>query len=75
LQKRKIIGSIFPEKITFDGSSFRTTKVNEALGYISFLNSKLKRKKNGTNQFVSDLSQEVNRIGSELFLQLIDYQF
>lgn len=30
-QKREIIGSIFPEKLVFDGEQYRTTKVNEAL--------------------------------------------
>lgn len=27
--KKRIIGSIFPEKLTFDGSHYRTTKINE----------------------------------------------
>ncbi len=28
--KRKVIGSIFPEKLVFDEHMYRTTKVNEA---------------------------------------------
>jgi DNA invertase Pin-like site-specific DNA recombinase len=34
IRKRKIIGSIFPEKLVFDGENFRTTRVNEAVGLI-----------------------------------------
>lgn len=29
-KKRELIGSIFPEKIVFDGKDYRTPKVNEA---------------------------------------------
>jgi len=32
--RRKAIGSIFPEKLVFEGSDFRTTKVNEAVQLI-----------------------------------------
>ncbi len=32
--KRQIIGSIFPEKMVFDGQSYRTTRVNEAVRLI-----------------------------------------
>ena len=31
IQKRKIIGSMFPEKLTFDGFQHRTNRVNEAI--------------------------------------------
>lgn len=34
-QQRKIVGSMFPEKLTFDGFQYRTTRVNEALRLIS----------------------------------------
>jgi site-specific DNA recombinase len=34
IKKRQIIGSIFPEKLIFDGENFRTTRVNEAVGLI-----------------------------------------
>ncbi|WP_254561012.1 hypothetical protein [Dyadobacter diqingensis] len=30
-EKRKILGSIFPEKLTFDGVQHRTTRINEVL--------------------------------------------
>src|SRR5690606_26777275 len=29
IQKRKIISSMFPEKLTFDGFQYRTTRINE----------------------------------------------
>ena len=41
IQKRKIIGSVFPEKLTFYGFQFRTTRVNEALEYIMLTDNKI----------------------------------
>jgi site-specific DNA recombinase len=58
-QKRKIIGSMFPEKLTFDGFQHRTTRINEALVLMLLMNSKIKGKKNETNPSFSDLSHEV----------------
>ena len=46
-QKRKIIGSMFPENLTFDGFQHRTTRINEALNLIFLINSKYKAKKMG----------------------------
>jgi len=63
IQKRKIIGSVFPEKLTFDGSQFRTTKINEALEYILLIDNKIGSKKNGTNPSFLDLSREVTPAG------------
>ena len=58
-QKRKIIGSMFPEKLTFDGFQYRTTRINEALNLMLLINSKIQGKKNGTNLLNSDLSHQV----------------
>ena len=58
-QKRKIIGSVFPEKLTFDGFQFRTTRINEALEYILLIDNKIGGKKNGTNSSILNLSREV----------------
>lgn len=58
-QKRKIVGSMFPEKLTFDGFQYRTTRVNEAINLMVLINKKLENKKNGTNHLFSDLSHEV----------------
>lgn len=64
-QKRKIIGSVFPEKLTFDGSQFRTTRINEALEYIRLIDRKIGGKKNGTNSSNLNLSRNVNLKGLE----------
>lgn len=37
--KREIIGSIFPEKLSFDGEQHRTTRVNEAASIIYLISS------------------------------------
>ena len=65
IQKRKIIGSMFPEKLTFDGFQYRTTRINEALNLILLINSKIQIKKNGTNPLFLDLSHEVTQLGFE----------
>lgn len=43
--RRKAIGSIFPEKLVFEGSDFRTTKVNEAVQLIFNLGEGFGQKK------------------------------
>lgn len=65
IQRRKIIGSIFPEKLTFDGFKYRTARVNEALRLMLLFSKNLQAKKNGTNQNFSDLSQDVTTMGFE----------
>jgi len=64
-QKRKIIGSVFPEKLTFDGIRFRTTRINEALEYIQLMDNELGGNKNGTNSSILNLSRKVNLAGLE----------
>lgn len=59
-QKRKIIGSMFPENLTFDGFQHRTTRINEALNLMLLINSKIQSKKNGTNPSFLDLSHQVS---------------
>jgi site-specific DNA recombinase len=49
-KKREIIGSMFPEKICFDGTKPRTGKINEAMALSHLINSKLQGKKMGQNQ-------------------------
>ncbi len=46
-QKRKIIGPVFPEKLTFDGSQYRTSRINEALEHILLIDNKIQGKKTG----------------------------
>ncbi|MBC5862880.1 recombinase family protein [Flavobacterium turcicum] len=61
--KRKIIGSIFPEKLTYEGFECRTTRINEGLRLMLLFSSKLAGKKKGTNQAISDLFQDVTSTG------------
>lgn len=44
-KKREIISSIFPEKICFDGTQYRTFRVNEAARFMFLINSELQNKK------------------------------
>jgi site-specific DNA recombinase len=63
--KRQIIGSIYPEKLVFEGNSYRTARLNEAVSLIYTLDKAFGEKEKGqTNDFAS-LSQEVTRIGFE----------
>ncbi|TZF93776.1 hypothetical protein FW781_19010 [Chryseobacterium panacisoli] len=45
LTKRKILCSIFSEKLEFDENHFRTPKLNSALQHILLINNKLKKNK------------------------------
>lgn len=62
-EHRDIIGSIFPEKLTFENSSVRTTRVNEIAGAIYQINNKLYKNKNGTKKEFSSLSRQVTSTG------------
>jgi site-specific DNA recombinase len=46
-QKRKIISSMFPEKLTFDGFQYRTNRINEAINLMCLIDNEIKRKKKG----------------------------
>ena len=54
-QKREIIGSIYPEKLVFSESGYRTTKINEAAALIFQINSDLEQ---GKSRTFSDFSQK-----------------
>lgn len=47
IQKRKIISSMFPEKLTFDGFQHRTIRVNDSIGLMCLITGKLKEQKMG----------------------------
>ncbi|GGH25144.1 integrase [Sphingobacterium alkalisoli] len=64
-RKRNIIGSMFPEKLVFDGTRHRTARINRGVELIYLKSNKLEGKKNGTNQCFSDLSHEVIPLGFE----------
>lgn len=55
-QKRNVIGSMFPEKLTFDGISFRTTRVNEVAQFIYLINNELQPQKKRTRNTFAHLS-------------------
>ena len=63
--KRQIIGSIFPEKMVFDGQSYRTTRVNEAVRLIWAMGEGFSENKNGQTDQKIDLSTLVTRPGFE----------
>ncbi len=64
-KKRLIIGSIYPEKLCFDGTAYRTARINEAAQLIYLINTKLEAKKNRTKLDVSSLSDSVAGAGLE----------
>jgi len=64
-QKRHLIGSIFPEKLCFDGLVYRTEKINEAAALIYLINNKIQAKKNRTKLDFSSLSDSVAGAGLE----------
>jgi site-specific DNA recombinase len=64
-KKRYIVGSIFPEKLVFDGSHDRTTRINEVASLIYTLDAGFPQKKNGQTDLNFDLSTLVPRRGVE----------
>ena len=58
-RKREIIGSMYPEKLTFDGFTYRTARVNEAARLIYILDKGFKEMKNGKSNGFSRLSRWV----------------
>ena len=63
--KIRIAGSIFPEKLYFDGKKCRTTRINEVLRLMLLTNSSNKSKKNGQLSDYLELSDQVENIGLE----------
>jgi site-specific DNA recombinase len=64
-ERRKIVGSIFPEKLTFDGFTYRTARVNEAARLIYSLDTGFREMKNGKDNDFSRLSRWVVPTGIE----------
>jgi site-specific DNA recombinase len=64
-QKRTLIGSIFPEKLTFEEKAFRTAKPNTAICIIYQINSKLRGQKKDSIYTKSTESHLVPPIGFE----------
>ena len=55
-RKREIIGSMYPEKLTFDGNDYRTTRLNEAVELIYKLGEGFSENKKGQISEKTDLS-------------------
>lgn len=51
-QKRKIIGSIFPEKIIFDGEHYRTARMNEAVRVMFAIDEAFRQKREWDKPFI-----------------------
>ena len=69
-EKRKIIGSMYPENLCFDGTQHRTAYFSEPLSLIMLINSELQGKKKGEKSCFQNLSPLVARRGIEpLFLE------
>jgi len=66
LTKRAILGSIYREKLRFDGNGYRTQRINEAALLIFQINKQLEVKKNGKERDLLRLSRSVARRGIEL---------
>ncbi len=64
-QKRQIIGSIYPEKLVFDGFQYRTTRLNEAVRLIYTLGEGFSETKNRKSNKNLRLSGKVVPTGIE----------
>jgi site-specific DNA recombinase len=60
LGKRSLIGSMFPDKLQFDGEHYRTTRINEAVRIIYNLGAAFSKIKMAQVVQLSDLCHEVN---------------
>ena len=63
--KREIIGSIYPEKLVFDGFQYRTARLNEAVELIYSLDKGFSQNKNGQTESFFDLPTFVPKTGFE----------
>ena len=64
-KKRDIISSMYPEKLTFDGFSLWTTRINEVIRIIYSMGEGFSENKNRTNGNKSSLSCKVGLLGFE----------
>ena len=63
--KREMIGSIYPEKLTFDGFHYRTDRLNEAVRLIYGMGKGFKENKNVQDDANFNLCKAVTWIGFE----------
>jgi site-specific DNA recombinase len=69
-EKRKIIGSIYPEKLVFDGFQYRTARLNEAVRLIYTMDNGFNEIKNRKDGNILCLSGEVAPTGIEPVCQV-----
>jgi site-specific DNA recombinase len=67
--KRKLLGSIFPEKFQFEKNKVRTADINPLLLKIASVNKGLRGNKKRDKSKKSDLSRNVLKAGIEPALQ------
>ncbi|HEY4209625.1 MAG TPA: hypothetical protein VGM31_22520 [Puia sp.] len=63
--KRQVIGSMYPEKLSFDGEQLRTTRINEAVRIIYTMGAGLSENEKGQSGNISALSSQVGMTGFE----------
>ena len=63
--QQRIIGSIFPENLTFSEKRFRTNRINEVVRLFCLNTNEMSRNKNGQFRSVSELSDKVGPPGLE----------
>ena len=63
--KRKLISSMYPENLVFEGSALRTNRINEAVNLIYLISNNLDPNKKGQNRKNSVLSCKVGVAGFE----------
>ena len=73
--KRKIIGSIYLEKLVFDRFHYRTARLHEAVDLIYNLGECFSENENGQTESNFDLSTLLPRTGFLLSWDLISYKF
>ena len=65
MEKRQVIGSVYPEKLVYDGDQLRTTRINEAVRIIYTLDKELGEKETGQSGENPSLSCVVAQPGFE----------
>ncbi len=63
--KQQVIGSMYPEKLSFDGDHLRTTRINEAIRIIYMMSNDLAEKEKGLSENISAKSFQVEVRGFE----------
>ena len=63
--KIKLLGSMFPEKIEFDGKNYRTNAYNKVLDLIFWETNKLRGNKNKIEESLDTFPDSVPRAGVE----------